>query len=262
MRVPGGCSHAIAMSMTVSASPAPPLVIFDLDGTLAETAGDIMGALNAVLVRDGIPPLPVDQARSLLGAGGRALLQRGYAVSGRTLEPHRLEDLFQAFLAHYEDHIAEHSALFPGVEKALDELTADGCLLAVCTNKMEGASRKLLRVLDADGRFAAICGQDTFGFFKPDARTLPAVAATAGGTIDRAIMIGDSVTDIAAARNAGIPVIAVDFGYTDKPVRELGPDLVISHFSALRAGVHQLLSLDLPASTALSQPPGRTASGA
>lgn len=221
----------------------PPLVIFDLDGTLADTAGDLMGALNAVLVKDGIAPLPVDQARSLLGAGGRALIQRGYAVSGRSLDPARLEALFVAFLAHYEAHIADHTALFPGVIAAMDLLQKDGFIFAICTNKMEKTSLTLLKALQVEGRFTAICGQDTFGFCKPDARTLPAVVAAAGGDPTRVVMIGDSITDIAAAQNAGIPVIAVDFGYTDKPVRELGPDRVISDFAALPRAVRDLLAI-------------------
>lgn len=229
--------------MTPSAPPNtdPRLVIFDLDGTLAETAGDLMGALNAVLAGDGIPPLPIDQARSLLGAGGRALIERGFAVSGRSVDVERREHLFRDFLTHYEAHIADHSVLFPGVTEALDDLEAAGCSFAICTNKMERASRKLLVALQADQRFKAICGQDTFEFHKPDARTLPAVVAAAGGSPDRTVMIGDSVTDIAAARNAGIPVIAVDFGYTDKPVTELGPDIVISHFRELPEAVRRLL---------------------
>ena len=99
-----------------------PLVVFDLDGTLAETAGDLMGALNHVLSRDGLPSLPVDQARSLLGAGGRALIRRGFAAAGRPLDEARLEDLFRLFLAFYEDHIADHSHLYPGVAEALDRL--------------------------------------------------------------------------------------------------------------------------------------------
>ncbi len=221
--------------------PRKPTVVFDLDGTLAETAGDLMAALNAVLALDGIAPLPVGQARSLLGAGGRALIERGYAVSGRSVDKVRLEELFRAFLAHYEAHIADHSTLFPGVTDALDTLAREGRILAVCTNKMERASRKLLKALDADACFAAICGQDTFGFYKPDARTLPAVIAAAGGVPDRAVMVGDSITDIAAARNAGIPVIAVDFGYTDKPVRELNPDLVISNFRDLPEAVRRFI---------------------
>ena len=222
-------------------STSPPLVIFDLDGTLADTAGDLMAALNFVLERDGIAPLPVEQARTLLGAGGRALIQRGYAVSGRRLQPARLEELFVDFLHDYESHIAARSALFPGVIDALERLEKSGFAFAVCTNKMERASIKLLQALGVDTRFRAICGQDTFGFCKPDARTLPAVIARAGGTVGKSVMIGDSITDIAAAKNAAIPVVAVDFGYTDKPVTELGPDRVISHFDELDAAVRSLL---------------------
>ena len=218
-----------------------PLVIFDLDGTLADTAGDLMGALNAVLHQDGIPPLPVDQARTLLGAGGRALIERGYAVSGRSLDRPRLEALFLTFLAFYEDHLVDHTVLFPGVLDAMDQLQAKGFAFAVCTNKIERTSVKLLKALAIDGRFQAICGQDTFGFYKPDPRTLPAVIERAGGSMARAIMVGDSITDIAAAKNAKVPVIAVDFGYTDKPVTELGPDRVISHFDQLPEAVTQLL---------------------
>ena len=221
---------------------AQPLVIFDLDGTLADTAGDLMGALNVVLAGDGIPPLPVDQARTLLGAGGRALIERGFAVSGRSLDKARLELLFQQFLAHYEAHIADHTALFPGVVEALDRLETSGFDFAICTNKMEQPSRKLLDLLGVSQRFRAICGQDTFGFYKPDARTLPAVIERAGGSIGAAVMIGDSITDIAAAKNAGVPVIAVDFGYTDRPVTELGPDWVISHFAELPEAVGTVLA--------------------
>jgi phosphoglycolate phosphatase len=219
----------------------PPIAVFDLDGTLADTAGDLMGALNFVLEQDGIAPLPVDQARTLLGAGGRALIERGFAVSGRSLEKPRLEELFKEFLADYESHIAAQSALFPGVVAALDRLERGGYAFAVCTNKMERTSIMLLDALGVTQRFRAICGQDTFGFYKPDARTLPAVIAKAGGEPGRSVMVGDSITDIAAAKNAGIPVIAVDFGYTDKPVSELGPDRIIAHFDALDEAVASLV---------------------
>jgi phosphoglycolate phosphatase len=218
-----------------------PLVIFDLDGTLADTAGDLMAALNVVLEGDGIAPLPVDQARTLLGAGGRALIERGFAVSGRSLDKVRLEELFRDFLSDYESHIAARSALFPGVVDALDRLEAKGYAFAVCTNKLERASVMLLDALGVTGRFRAICGQDTFAFFKPDARTLPAVIERVGGDRRRSVMVGDSITDIAAAKNAAIPVVAVDFGYTDKPVAELGPDRIISHFDALEQAIESLM---------------------
>lgn len=218
-----------------------PLVVFDLDGTLAETAGDLMGALNHVLAGDGLPPLPVAQARSLLGAGGRALIRRGFASAGRPLDETRLETLFARFLAHYEAHIADHSHLFPGVPAALDALEARGYGFAVCTNKMEGTAKRLLAVLGVADRFRAICGQDTFAVSKPEPGALLGTIAMAGGTPGRSVMVGDSLTDIATAKAARVPVVAVDFGYTDRPVAELGPDRIIGHFDALAGAVAELL---------------------
>lgn len=221
--------------------PVPPLVVFDLDGTLAETAGDLMDALNHVLSLDGIPPLPVDRARNLIGAGGRALILRGFTAAGRPIDDIRLEQLFRVFLARYEEHIADHSFLFPGAVAAIDRLEARGFSAAVCTNKMEGTARRLLGVLGVAGRFKAICGQDTFAVSKPQAGALLSAITAAGGTPERSVMVGDSFTDIATAKAANVPVVAVDFGYTDKPVSELGPDRVISHFDQLDEAVNALL---------------------
>ena len=217
-------------------------VVFDLDGTLAETAGDLMGALNHVLSLDGIAPLPVAQARSLLGAGGRALLQRGYATAGRNLDGARLEELFRLFLGYYEEHIADHSFLFPGAVAALDRLEARGYVFAICTNKIERTARLLLQTLGVADRFKAICGQDTFAVSKPQAGALLSTIALAGGTPERSVMVGDSVTDIMTAKAARIPVVAVDFGYTDKPVSELGPDRVVSHFDEIDVAIDALLN--------------------
>lgn len=208
-------------------------LVLDLDGTLAETAGDLIGALNVVLASEGIEPVPVAAARSLLGAGGRALIQRGFERAGRAIDKPKLDALFVDFLAYYNANIAVHSTLFPGVEASLDRFAAEGWKLAVCTNKMEHSSRLLLGQLGVTDRFAFICGQDTFGIAKPDPKPLIETIRAAGGTLAGAVMVGDSVTDIRTARNAGTPVVAVDFGYTDVPVSELGPDRVISHFDAL-----------------------------
>ena len=229
-----------------AATGAAPLIVFDLDGTLAETAGDLIAALNVVLADGGLPPLEIGHARVLLGAGGRALIERGYAVAGRSLEKPRLEALFVAFLAYYNDHISVHSHLFPGVVTALDRLEAQGWRFAVCTNKMEASSLKLLDALGVTSRFAAIAGQDTFGVHKPDPGALLQTIARAGGDPRRCIMVGDSITDIATAKAADIPVIAVDFGYTDTPVVELGPDRVISHFDALADAVDSFGLLNGP----------------
>jgi phosphoglycolate phosphatase len=218
-----------------------PIIVYDLDGTLADTAGDLMGALNAVLAQEGLAPLPVENAGSMLGAGGRALIERGFAAAGRQLAPLKLEALFGDFLAHYNAHIADQTRLYPGVETALRAFARAGWVQAICTNKMEGSAKLLMEKLGVANRFAFICGQDTFGVGKPDPKPLLSTIAAAGGVSGRAIAIGDSATDIKTARAAGVPVIAVDFGYTDVPVAELGPDRVISHFSELAAACAALL---------------------
>ena len=218
-----------------------PLVVFDLDGTLAETAGDLMGALNHVLSSDGLPSLPVEQARNLLGAGGRALIRRGFASAGRALDEDRLEELFRRFLLFYEDHIADHSHLYPGVAGALDRLEARGLAFAVCTNKMEGTAKRLLAMLGVAGRFRAICGQDTFAVSKPQPGALLGTIRRAGGDPARSVMVGDSRTDIDTAKAARVPCVAVDFGYTDRPVSEFAPDRIIGHFDELDGAVSALL---------------------
>ena len=222
---------------------AIPIIIYDLDGTLADTAGDLMGALNFVLERDGLAPLPVENARSMLGAGGRALIERGYAASARELSPQRLDILFGDVLAHYNAHISVHTRLYPGVLAALDAFDAAGWRQAICTNKMEASAKLLMERLGVAERFAFICGQDTFGVGKPDPKPLIGTVEASGGTTARAIMVGDSATDIKTARAAGLPVICVDFGYTDVPVTELGPDRVISHFDELTEACAGLMPL-------------------
>ncbi len=212
--------------------PAP-TIVYDLDGTLADTAEDLVATLNWLLAREGLAPLKVETAGSLLGAGARALIKRGFAASGRSLEPDKLEALFVDYLSYYGAHIMERSRLYPGVDKALAGFERAGWRQAVCTNKTESLAKLLITKLGIAERFAFVCGQDTFGVGKPDAKPLLETIAAAGGSSGRAIMVGDSGTDIEAARAAGVPVIAVDFGYADVPVKKLGPDRVISHFDEL-----------------------------
>ena len=219
---------------------AAPTVVYDLDGTLADTAADLMGALNAVLEREGMGPLPIENAKTMLGAGGRALIARAFAASGRELPPRKLEALFGDFLAHYNAHIAEATCLYPGVKTALAAFAQAGWRQAICTNKMEASARLLMQKLGVAERFAFICGQDTFGIGKPDPKPLIGAIAASGGVRSFAVMVGDSMTDVRTARAAGLPVIAVDWGYADAPVAEFGPDQVVSRFDEL-----------LPASTAL-----------
>jgi phosphoglycolate phosphatase len=214
-----------------------PTLVFDLDGTLIDTAPDLVDTLNVIFAREGMPPVPYETARNLIGGGARAMITRGIAAEGRAVEPAELERMFADFLDHYASHIADRSRPFPGLIEALDALAADGFRFAVCTNKLEALSVQLLERLDLARRFAAICGQDTFGVQKPDPRVLRQTIAAAGGDPGATTMIGDSLTDIRTARAAGIPVIAVDFGYSEQPVAELGPDRVISHFAQLREAV-------------------------
>jgi phosphoglycolate phosphatase len=210
-----------------------PLLVFDLDGTLAETAPDLVSTLNMLLMREGFPRVPYEAARNLVGGGARALIERGIAHSGGSLPAAKIDALFEDFLAHYDAHICDHTSLFPGVTAALDRFEEAGWRFAVCTNKIEYSSRLLLEALGIAGRFSAICGKDTFSISKPDGRALLMAIEKAGGRADRTIMVGDSKTDIETARNAKIPVVAVDFGYTDLPVESYEPDRVISHFDEL-----------------------------
>jgi phosphoglycolate phosphatase len=217
-----------------------PIILFDLDGTLIETAPDLVGTLNFVFASEGLPPVPYELGRTMIGSGAKAMITRGLEAEGRTVSAAQLDKLFADFLAHYSAHIADKSKPFPGLEDSLDRLAEDGFTLAVCTNKLEGLSIKLLNALGLAKRFVKICGQDTFGVQKPDPEMLRRTIATAGGDIKDAIMVGDSETDIRAAQAAGIPVIAVDFGYTPRPVAEFRPDRVISHFRHLRAAIAEL----------------------
>jgi phosphoglycolate phosphatase len=219
----------------------PPTVIFDLDGTLVDTAPDLIATLNALFEREGVAPVPLGQARQFIGGGARKLIERGLAAKGRVLTAVESDRLFATYVSDYEERIAELSRPFPGVEDALDALVARGFRLAVCTNKLERLSIKLLDALDLSRRFAAICGQDTFGVQKPDPRILTATVAAAGGSLDLALMVGDSLVDIATARAVNVPVIAVDFGYTETPVARHRPDRVISHFDELPAAVTEMI---------------------
>ncbi len=218
-----------------------PVIAFDLDGTLVDTAPDLIDTLNVVFEREGLPPVPYATARNLIGGGARAMIVRGLDAERRNVSKAELDALVADFLAHYGEHIADKSRPFPGLIDALDELSAQGFRLAVCTNKLEGLSTALLDALDLSDRFAAICGQDTFGIQKPDPQILLRTVAAAGGDAKRAIMIGDSETDVRTARAAGIPIVAVELGYSDPPVAKFAPDRLIGHFAELTRAVSQLL---------------------
>jgi phosphoglycolate phosphatase len=207
-------------------------IVFDLDGTLVDTAPDLIETLNFTLKQHSLPTVPYDDARPLIGGGARTMIERALILEGRSATSADVDALYAPFVAHYAEHIADRSRPFPGLLPVLDRLAAAGPL-AVCTNKLERLSKRLLDALELSGRFAAICGQDTFGVQKPDPQMFRATVTRAGGEPARAVMVGDSITDIRTARAANVPVVAVDFGYTDVPIAALGPDRVIGSFAEL-----------------------------
>jgi phosphoglycolate phosphatase len=215
-------------------------IVFDLDGTLIDTAPDLIDTLNFILARQGLPAVPYETARPLIGGGAKGMIERALVLERRSAAAADVERLYAAFVDHYAAHIADRSRPFPGLEPVLDDLAAAGHQFAVCTNKLEWLSKRLLDALQLSGRFAAICGQDTFGIQKPDPQVFRATVLRAGGEPEHAIMVGDSITDIRTAQAAKVPVVAVDFGYTGVPVRTLGPDRVISSFAELPAVIVDL----------------------
>ena len=216
-------------------------VVFDLDGTLVDTAPDLINALNYILVREGMPPVPLHSARTMIGAGVRRLIERGLELEGRAVALEDLDRLTRDFIDYYADHIADASRPFEGLEAALDDLAARGCRFAVCTNKLEWLSKLLLDRLGLSARFSAICGADTFGISKPDPAILRQTVARAGGQLSASIMVGDAGPDIGVARRAGIPVIGVEFGYTEVPIADFKPDRLIGHMRDLPAAVESLM---------------------
>jgi phosphoglycolate phosphatase len=197
------------------------------------TAPDLMGALNVLLTDEGLPPLPLKAASSLVGKGAKIMIERGFAAAGEPLDPDRATALFERYIALYRARIADESAPFDGVIQALDDLEAQGAILAVCTNKRTDLTLALLDALDLTKRFAAIVGADMAPKAKPDASHLLMTIAKAGGDPKRALMVGDSINDVLAARNAGVPIVLVSFGYTDIPLEELDRDILIDRFDQL-----------------------------
>ena len=215
-------------------------IVFDLDGTLVDTAPDLISALNFVLDREGLPPVPLASARNMIGAGARKLIERGLELEGRFTSVEDVTRLTADFIDYYAAHIADASRPFEGLEGALDDLQALGFRFAVCTNKLEWLSKLLLDQLGLSSRFSAICGADTFGVSTPDPAILQQTIARAGGLVSSAVMVGDAGPDIGVARRAGVPVIGVEFGYTDVPIADLKPDLLIGHMRELPAAVQSL----------------------
>jgi phosphoglycolate phosphatase len=217
------------------------VIAFDLDGTLVDTAPDLVATLNVLLAQEGVRPLSFEAARPYIGRGAKWMIERGFQAAGAMLEAERVEPLFDRFIAHYVAHIADESRPFPGMVQALETLRGEGARLSVCTNKLTGLSVTLLDALKLSYLFDAVVGADAAPAAKPDPRHLEAAITAAGGSTDRAILVGDAATDAGAARAARVPLILVSFGYTETPARELAPDVLIDHYDQLPAACHHLL---------------------
>jgi phosphoglycolate phosphatase len=216
-------------------------IVFDLDGTIVDTAPDLTSATNHALALAGAAPVTIAQLHPFIGRGSKAMIEAGLGFRGLRVSEEEARRLHDAFLAYYADNVAVLSRPFEGVPELLDALRSAGARLAVCTNKYEALSRLLLAELKLADRFQAIAGRDTFPVCKPDPAHLTGTIAMAGGRADRAVMVGDSEVDIATAIAADIPSIGVTFGYTARPVRDLQPGAVIDHYREFPAALMKVL---------------------
>ncbi len=219
----------------------PPAIIFDLDGTLVQSAPDLGAATNVLLQRRGRRAIQTDQLKPMVGKGARAMIKMAMTATGEPASEAELDEMVPEFLDYYGANIAEHTLPFPGVLEALEQLSARGCPMGVCTNKLESMSNALLDALCMTHRFTAVLGGDTLRVRKPDPQHVLETIKRVGGKPSRAIMVGDSSNDIDAAKAGKIASIAVTFGYSDIPAEKLGADRVISHFDELVSVVDSMM---------------------
>ncbi|MFZ4806749.1 MAG: phosphoglycolate phosphatase [Hyphomicrobiaceae bacterium] len=223
---------------TRAAARWPRGLVFDLDGTLVDSVGDIAGALNAALADHALPALAVDDVRRLVGRGAEVTIQRALGQIGGGNRD--VASVHRAFVRHYAAHPARQTVLYPGARELIDDLIGAGQRLAICTNKPEALTHVILDALGVTALFGAVIGESTRLPRKPDPAMLAAALDGIGVPADQGVMIGDSVTDVGTARALGIPIVLVSFGYTPVPARELGADAVIDHLSELPAALARL----------------------
>jgi phosphoglycolate phosphatase len=215
-------------------------ILFDLDGTLVDTAPDLLGALNHVLGHLGLAPVPLSEVAEMMGHGARAMIEKGVSTRGAVLTATEMDAAFERFIAHYVDHIAVHSRPFDGAVAALEQLRSLGAKLTVCTNKRQDLSERLLGALDLTGHFDLVVGADRVSQRKPSAAHPLETIAAAGGDPAMSLFVGDSRTDERAARNAGLPFVFVTFGYEAETVEAIAADVAISHYDQLVSALSDL----------------------
>ncbi len=218
-----------------------PLAVFDLDGTLVETGPDLADSCNQVLAARGLPTVPQEVLSPFIGVGARKMIGGALKASGLSLDEATIDDIFRDYIEHYASRIARLSRPFPEMSAALDALDEAGVASAICTNKLEKLAKLLIAELGMTERFAFIAGSDTFGVSKPDPRHLTDTVAAAGGAVNRMVYVGDSRIDRETAAAARVPFVGIDYGYTDKPMRELAPERLLSRGDDVAAAILALM---------------------
>ena len=217
-------------------------IVFDLDGTLVDTAPDLIVAVNHALTGAGHAPIQPAVLYPAVSLGARRMIEVGLEHQGKAVDVAAVDAMTKVMLAYYTEHVAVESRPYPGLVEILETLAGHGATLAVCTNKMEVLSLKLLRALDLERHFAAICGRDTFPVCKPHPGHLFQTISAARGEPQRAVMIGDSDVDIATAKAARVPVVGMTHGYCERPLTEFEPDVIIDDFAGLGGALVHLMT--------------------
>jgi phosphoglycolate phosphatase len=217
-------------------------IVFDLDGTLVDTAPDLLIALNHVLQKTGHRPVTMDGIHTIIGSGAKAMIRQGLKLQDSSLPESEIDALWHDFIAHYTANISAQSRPFDGAIETLNTLANQGAILAVCTNKLQSLSDELLSALDMQGHFAAVVGADSVPNHKPHGDHILLTINAAGGIPARSIMVGDSQTDKKAARNAGLPFVFVPFGYESDTADQIGADAVVTDYSGMVSALSGLIS--------------------
>lgn len=215
-------------------------LVFDLDGTLIDSAPDVCASVNRVLTANGRRALTLDEAKDMVGWGGRVLVEKAFALTGAPGTAEEIDATLHGFLATYAAHPVEHTTVFPGAREALDRCQAAGIAMGLCTNKPEVTTGPVLEVLGLEKYFAAVACGDAVPHKKPDGRHVLYLIDDLGARVETTAMIGDSENDITAAIDAGVRSVAVSFGYAHAPVEELGADALIDHFDELPQALRRI----------------------
>ncbi len=227
----------------IMSNKKPSAVIFDLDGTLVDSARDLTGALNHVLRLANRREIDISQVRNMVGDGAKALIVEGFTATGGLPDQEELDKILDSFLDYYLKNITKDTVIFPDALKVIQKLNEMDIPVGLCTNKAIKLTQRLMEECGLAPYFQAITGGDSFNFRKPDPRHITSTIKMMCADVENAVMVGDSGNDIIPAQEADIPVIAVSFGYTKTPLSELGPDIIINHYEDFFPALEKVMAL-------------------